>query len=187
MKDKLRNEIKAFRKNMNQLEKNKADHNIFEKISKFCVVKKAKLVLIYLSTDIEVDTKKIIDYCLENNIKVAVPKCVGKHVMKFYYYNKNTILKKSKFGIYEPLEADKNLVNDFSDAICIVPALAYNKEGFRLGYGGGFYDRFISENMNILTVGLCYDANITDDVIVEENDQKVDFIVTETKLEVCNG
>ena len=64
----------------------------------------------------------------------------------------------------------------------------YDKtNGYRLGYGGGYYDRFLCENNRLITVGLCYQNNLTDKLIINQYDMPVNYIITENSLEVCNG
>lgn len=147
IKKQLRLKIKKERAEIIKAEKKQLDKKIADNLIKSCILDKSKLVLIYLSTDIEVGTERIIEYCLENAIKIAVPRCIGPRIMNFYLYDRNTKLEKSKFGIYEPYDDDERKINSFDNAICIVPGLSFDKRGYRLGYGGGFYDTLLSENL----------------------------------------
>ncbi len=186
-KQELRAKIKNERRSMPKKDKEASDKAIADNLIKSGLLNKSELVLIYLSTEIEVDTKKILEYCMENKINIAVPRCVGKRKMNFYFYNNSTKFEKSNFGIYEPVADDSNMVRNFKNSLCIVPGLSFDKNGYRLGYGGGFYDTFLAENSDMKTVGICYSRHITAKLPVDKFDKHVDFVITENNMEVCNG
>ena len=183
----LRDKIKAYRKNLSPKKKEKLDRGVLENVLSSGELSKHKLILCYISTYIEVDTKGILSYCHENGIKTAVPRCVGKRKMDFYYYNSDSITEVSKYGIIEPVPENNTLVTDFNDALCIVPALAYDKSGYRLGYGGGFYDTFIEKHENMTTMGICYSENILDAVPREPHDRYVDILITDKFTEALSN
>ena len=137
-------------------------------------------ILCYVSTEIEVDTDRIITKAFEDGKTVAVPKCVcGTNIMHFYEIRSFDDLEKGFFGIREPKTDEE--ITDFENYLCIVPALSIDKNGYRLGYGKGFYDRFLSEN-NVKTIGLCYKDFLTDNLPHEEHDIKIQVIVTEDEI-----
>ena len=188
IKNQLRLHIKRMRRSLISEEKNQLDNGVFENLLKCGEFIDSKTVLIYNSTDIEVGTKKIIDYSFKHGKIVALPRCFKNHDMKFYFYDKNTQLKKSAFGILEPSENEKLEVKEFdSNAICILPALAFDKDGYRLGYGGGYYDRFLARHKDLVTIGLCYSSNILDKLVHNEFDQRAAYVATENNLEAYNG
>lgn len=137
---------------MDKTAKAAADENIFEQVKP--LLDKAGAVFTYASTEIEVDTRRIISYCLEREIPVALP-VSGDLELSFYYINDISQLKKGRFGIDEPLR-DKPAFAD-ENTLCIVPALCADGEGLRLGYGRGYYDRFLSGFSGIGVI-LCYKA-----------------------------
>ncbi|MDE6768031.1 MAG: 5-formyltetrahydrofolate cyclo-ligase, partial [Eubacterium sp.] len=98
--------------------------------------------------------------------------------MKFYYINSLKDIKTGFFGVREPDTDICCEVADFNDSICIVPAIAYDKKGYRLGYGKGYYDRFL-ENFSFISVGLCYNELIMDVLPIGEYDIPVDYIITQ--------
>lgn len=183
----LRTKIKTERADLNKEKKQELDQCIAKQLIAGKLLDKANLVLIYISTDIEVDTKEIIRYCFEKSITMAVPRCVGKRKMNFYYCNENTVFEKSPFGIYEPTDNKENMITTFENTVCVVPALSFDKKGYRLGYGGGFYDTFIAGHPELITVGICYNQHITDSLPIGKYDRHVDYIVTENNTEACNG
>jgi len=126
-------------------------------------------VHIYLSIDKEIDTWNIIDYIFNNyKTKVVIPKVNGFN-LEHCYLNEDTKLTKNKFGIYEPVEGDL-YEGDCFDLI-VVPLLAVDEEGYRVGYGGGYYDRFLSEYSGF-KIGLSLEDPI--EFEVEEHDIKLD-------------
>lgn len=188
-KKQMRSDKKNARGSLDPKIKNQMDKMIFDNLLSIDKFKKAEFVLVYISTQIEVDTKEIIEYCLETDKKVAVPKCIENHKMDFYLYNTETPMEVSEYGISEPIADESCLVNNFDadNTVCIVPGLSYDKSGYRLGYGGGYYDRFLSEHQNITTIGLCYSSDFMDKLITDKYDIAVDYVVTEKFTEVCNG
>lgn len=186
IKQELRKRIKNERCCIPKNEKNQLDKGVLINFIESRLISDVKLVMIYLSSEIEVDTKGIIKYCLDNLIKVAIPRCVGARKMDFFYYNETTVLEKSKFGIYEPLADANNLVKSFENALCIVPGLLFDSKGYRLGYGGGFYDTLIKDNPDLMTVGICYDRHVIKNLPLGEYDKNVNYIITEKSVKNCN-
>jgi len=152
LKKQLRRELIERRKAMDASEKSAADRDIFEQLKPF--LDRSGAVFTYASTDIEVDTRRVIEYCLDRKIPVALP-VSGDSELSFYYIADAAELKTGRFGIDEPPRdrpafADKN-------TLCVVPALCADGEGLRLGYGRGYYDRFLS-GFSGLSVILCYNT-----------------------------
>lgn len=186
-KARLRTEIKEYRRSISVSDKNILDGKVFDNLLKSGLIENRKLVLAYISTEIEVGTRSIIDFCLENGIGVAVPRCSGKRKMDFFMYSHSAIMEKSPFGILEPVPEKCIPVTDFYGALCIVPGLAFDRYGYRLGYGGGFYDSFLEKEQGLVTVGICYHENIFDKLPTGDFDKKVNFIVTDKFTEEING
>jgi len=168
----LRNKYKEIRKNIK--DKEAQDDIIFNKVINLEEYKQSDLILTYVSLKDEVDTIKLIKHSLEIGKKVAVPKCEGDNIV-FYYINSLEDLEEGKFDILEP-KANK-LVNDFDNSICIIPGLAFDKQNNRIGYGRGFYDRFLQKYKGI-KIGLTYKECICDKIDADENDIKMDIIIT---------
>ena len=187
IKRQMRTKYKKIRVLMPQNKKKQYDDQIFENLLKCEAFKNASIILTYVSTDTEVCTEKIIEYCFQNNIKIAVPRCNKNHNMNFYWYNSSTDFEISSYGIKEPIPGKNNLASFLENAVCIVPGLAFDYYGYRLGYGGGYYDRFLSEHKRLKTIGLCYSENMIDKLVTDKYDQPVDYIITEKTLEVCSG
>ena len=101
--------------------------------------------------------------------------------MEFYYINAMNDLKSGFFGVREPDINKCEKITDFSDSICIVPAIAYDKSGYRLGYGKGYYDRFLKNN-TLISVGVCYNELIEENLPRDEYDIPVNYIITQSGL-----
>lgn len=172
MKDELRKRYLNIRKNITN--RDILDNNIYKKIINHEKINSCETILIYVSYNYEVDTLKIIKYFL-NKKKVAVPK-ICENEMKFYYINSFNDLSIGKYGILEP--TTKEEVNDFNNAICITPGICFNKDGYRIGYGKGYYDRFFDKH-NLYKIGLCYKECLITNKFNSNFDKKVDEIITE--------
>ena len=169
----LRNRISAADKSVN-------DRKIFENLINCELYSEAETILIYVSVKGEPETLNIIKHALAENKNVAVPLCTNER-MDFRLIKTTDDLSDGLFGIPEPDPLKCSVVTDFSNSLCVVPALAFDVSGNRLGYGGGYYDRFLSEH-KVSTVGLCYEKFLCHALPDEEHDIKVDFILNENGL-----
>lgn len=171
-KEFLRKKYKEKRDNI----KNKVtkDNLIYQKVINNKDILFSKTLLIYISINSEVDTIKIINYFL-NTKNIAVPKIIDNDMFFCYVTNLNE-LTSGKYNIPEP--TNENIVTDFDNAICIVPGICYDKENYRIGYGKGYYDRFLSKN-KIKTIGLCYKECMIEKIDNDKYDYKIDEVITE--------
>ncbi len=137
-------------------------------------------VYAYFPVGSEVRILRIIEQALHDDKNVTLPKCLDKKgTMEFYYINSLSDVSEGTYGIPEPTGINPAGYGR-EKSLCLVPGLAYDREGYRLGYGGGYYDRFLSKFKGI-SIGLCYDACIADCLPHEETDRQVDIIITESK------
>lgn len=169
----LRNRYKEIRKSIKN--KELLDNIIFNKIIDLKEYKESKMILIYVSLKDEVHTFKLIEHSLKIGKKVAVPKCEGDNIV-FYNINELSDLQEGSFKILEPITIEA--INDFRDSICIIPGIVFDKENNRIGYGRGFYDRFL-EGYNGTKIGLAYTECICDRIDSEINDIKMDIVITD--------
>ena len=136
-------------------------------------------LLCYVSTADEIDTVGIISDALERGKSVFVPKCTDqKGVMIFYRISSLDDLHVDRYGIREPIDtcAEKAWAQSDKSALCVVPALCCDSNGNRLGYGGGYYDRFL-RGFSGKTVCLCYSRFSDIKLPVEEHDVICDAII----------
>lgn len=125
----------------------------------------------------EPDTARLIGELVRRGKTVGLPRMLPEHRMEVRRYVPDRPLVKASFGISEPGE-DCPLVRREDIDLALVPAVCYDRRGFRLGFGGGYYDRWL-ENFSGVTVGLCREAVLRDRVPAEAHDAKVDILLTE--------
>lgn len=167
----LRRELIALRKAMPAEERRAADAVIFARLKP--LLDNAGAVFTYVSVPFEVDTRRVIDYCFDKGIPVAAP-VSGDNEMQFYFIRGWDGLSAGKFNIPEPIERTREAVSDKS-SVCIVPALSADGNGYRLGYGGGYYDRYLSGFMGLSAV-VSYGA-LRRAIPVEEHDIRADISI----------
>ncbi len=152
----------------------------------------AKNILCFASYGSEVDTKDIIEVSLSSDKAVYLPKiCTDEKksakVMRFFRIESTDELVKGFKGIMEPAGDEKKEYRLSSDTLVIVPGLAFEKSGARLGYGGGFYDRFIAgvsdghADGNMLLCGIAFSEQIVDEgsIPVDDRDMRVGILITD--------
>ena len=128
----------------------------------------------YLPYNQEVRTVPLLERALQDGKRVAVPKVYGEE-MRFLYIEDMSGIAPGSFGIPEPI-ADAPVADD-PRALVLMPGLAFDPAGNRMGYGGGFYDRFLCDEPNHPTVALCYDFQMLPHLQTEEHDIPVDLVL----------
>lgn len=136
--------------------------------------KTAKTIYGYLPYNQEVRTVPMLEQALKDGKKVAVPKVYGDE-MKFLYLDDLTQVAKGYAGIPEPI-ADEPVADD-ETALVLMPGLAFDPQGHRIGYGGGFYDKFLAAEPNHPTLALCYEFQMLPQLHTEEHDIPVDTVL----------
>ncbi len=135
----------------------------------------------YVDYNFELSTNSLNKYLIENNINICLPKINSQSKeINFFKFSAGTKLIKNKYNILEP-EVTNEII---FPKLVLVPLLAFNESGFRLGYGGGFYDKYFSsqEEKDIIKVGLGYSFQKANQIPIESHDQKLDWILTESYL-----
>ena len=136
--------------------------------------KAAKTIYGYLPYNQEVRTVPMLEQALRDGKRVAVPKVYGDE-MKFLYLDDLTKVEKGYAGIPEPI-ADEPVAND-ETALVLMPGLAFDLAGHRIGYGGGFYDKFLAAEPNHPTLALCYEFQMLPELHTEEHDIPVNTVL----------
>ena len=137
-----------------------------------------------MSTPIEVSTIKIIEEAFKDGKKVAVPRCIkDTRDMEFHYINSINELSAGTFSVLEP-PADFPIVEDFTGCLMIVPGMQFDMKGYRIGYGKGYYDRYMSKFTGI-SVGICYSDELKSFMYHGKYDKPVDIIVTDKRIKTC--
>lgn len=174
----LRERFKKYRGYLNEQEKSDIDNSIATNFLCLQEYVKAKTVLTFVSLDAEIDTYNIIFASLANGKKVACPRCNDEtDEIDFFYIENKDDLQKGKYGIMEPMLGCRK-VYSFEDSICVVPGLGFDMSGYRIGYGKGYYDRFL-KNYSEKKIGLCYSACAKLALPRDKHDVPVDILVTE--------
>ena len=149
--------------------------------------KDANTIALTISRSPEVDTWQIIRKCWMDGKQVVVPKCIPEtKQMVFKQITSFTQLESVYFGLYEPKENETMEVHHQNIDLMIVPGVAFNKQGFRIGFGGGYYDRYL-QHFSGDTISLAFSQQLYDDIPIEKHDISVKSIITEKTHHHCNN
>lgn len=187
MKEKIRNELKNLRDNLNIEEKKILDKMLFQNILSLKSFTEAKSIFTFVSFRSEVDTQQIIRWAIGNGKEVSIPKVdLNTHeIVPYLITDIDKDTDKGHFNILEP-DTEKTKRIDISQIeIFLVPGLAFDATGHRVGYGGQYFDKFlkhIPKDSKQIKIGLAYDFQIIEKVPNEEWDIPVDVIVTDKKI-----
>ncbi len=163
---------------LNEKELEKSDEAIYNNLSVLPELQAAARIFLYLSVRREVDTRRLIRNLLSQGKTVALPVSLPEGKMFFAEYRPGSLTEGSVVPIPEPDDAAPRLEPCPGDLI-LVPALTFDRNGYRLGQGGGYYDRFLSAH-DLFSVGLARDVLLLDEVPRESHDQCVRCLVTES-------
>jgi 5-formyltetrahydrofolate cyclo-ligase len=170
----LRTQIREQKRAMTPEQIEKASQALAEQFLALEVYRNAKTLYGYLPYNQEVRTVPILARALADGKQVAVPKVYGDE-MRFICLTDLTQVETGYAGIPEPI-ADEPIADDPA-ALVLMPGLAFDKEGHRIGYGGGFYDKFLNAEPTHPTVALCYAFQMVEDLPTEEFDVPVDRVL----------
>ncbi len=183
MKKEIRKKMLKLRNEMEQIVRDQKDKKITLKFIKFLRSKEIKSVLLYASYRSEVDTKKIFYFCQQHSIKTAFPKVVKRvKALELYWVNNLEQLSSGYKSILEPHSGTKASIEEIE--VIVVPGIAFDINCYRIGYGGGFYDRLLLYKKG-LAIGLAYEEQIIDQIPVEPFDKRVDLIITDERMITC--
>ncbi len=175
----LRRELLELRRAMTASERTSADQKIANLFLSLDEYKNADTLLLYASYGEEIDTFGIARKALADGKSIAYPRCNPDHTMDFCICREGELTAGFK-NIPEPPK-NAPLFQKGGRAICIVPGLIFDRRGFRIGYGGGFYDRFLADFTGI-SVGLVRDRFFVDSLPREEFDLPVNIMVTQNEV-----
>ncbi len=171
---------KILREQRNSItKKQEKSQRITEQVVSSADFQNASVVMIYRSAKGEVETDELWKICKEQGKICVFPKCVSKTEMIAVSAENEDDFSISGFGILEPV-SDEAFPKDQIDLI-LVPALGFDRENFRVGYGGGYYDRFLADYSGI-TIGLCFGELISETVYPNEWDVPVTMVATENTM-----
>ncbi len=173
-KQALRKAIREKKRAMTEEQICTASLRLGELLVRSEMYQQAKTLYGYLPYNQEVRTTAMLQQALLEGKRVAVPKIYGDE-MKFIYLDDLSQVAKGYSGIPEPIQDGP--VADDPTALVLMPGLAFDAQGHRVGYGGGFYDRFLEKEPNHPTIALCYEFQMLPELPVQEYDVPVDCVI----------
>ena len=171
MKKEIRKEILYLRDNLE--ERYSKSMIIKDKIMNLDIYKNSNCIALYYSMKSEVDTKELIKESLELGKKVVLPRIINKNKMIFISVNRDTNYEKNSFGVLEPIGEEERDID-----LIICPGVAFDKDNNRLGYGRGYYDKYLKDK-DIYKIGICYKEQLVDKIDIDDFDIKMDMVITD--------
>lgn len=186
MRVSIKKQLRAFYKQKRALmpaeQKSHLDSLITQRFVESDEYKSCKMLLCFVSTGIEVSTRQLLETAFAEKT-VLCPRCEGsvsEGIMRFYKVSSFGELTPGTMGISEP-SAEAPLVTAFEGALCVLPGLAFDRKGYRLGFGGGYYDRFLA-GFNGIKAGICYESCVCDELEHSTYDIKADMLFTDKTI-----
>ena len=176
-----------IRKINKELRNNMSEYDVKEKSKRACEIflnsflyKNSDTVMIYYPLGNETDTSFIMEKILQDKKTGVLPYTdINTNEIIPIEFNETTTFKKGAFGILEPNDMTKMSKRNIK--IAIIPGIAFDKIGQRVGFGKGYYDRFLKDT-DIIKVGFCYDFQVVDRIIADPFDIKMDYLITESEM-----
>ncbi|MBR6514443.1 MAG: 5-formyltetrahydrofolate cyclo-ligase [Clostridia bacterium] len=189
-KNQIREKFKDFRKAMDPALKSAYDSKICHRFMSLASYRFADALLLYAPLTGEIDIMPIAQDALKRGKTVAFPRCnPNEHTMTYYIVSSLDQLKEGSYGIREPdpsLPVYDPLKRKGENSVCFVPALAFDRLGYRIGYGKGYYDRYLS-GFGGARMGVGYSACVVEQLPRGRYDTAVDFLVTEKGVITINA
>lgn len=180
-KNSLRKSVLSFRSSLDKNDVLSMSADIFRQFLSIEKIRHASRFMLYIDFRNEVATREIISNLLDLGKEVYLPvtlkeekKLIPKRIFSL------DDLVSGAYGILEP-RIDAPIIDPSLLDVVVVPGSVFDKNGYRTGYGGGYYDRFL-ENTDAIRVGVCFDFQLVDDVFPEKHDKRMDFIITEKSI-----
>lgn len=191
-KAQLRREMRRKRQAMSPAEKQALDQKMLEALTASRIFLECEQLLCFLSLPEEPETDGILRQALALGKETAIPRCLPGRKLAFFALSPEKSLAeqtaKGAYGVREPLEhLPQTVPHPQKKTLCLVPGLAFDRQGGRLGYGAGYYDRFLAAYPQMLKIGYGASVFLVNQVPMEQTDQRLDGIATEYPLEVWNG
>ena len=189
MKKTIRQEILQKRKLLSQEELLSKSKTIFQSIKNLSIYQAAQNVMLYIDFRNEVKTGFIMEDLLTRSKGTVVPISVigTREMILSQVLDPEKELARSSYGILEPKPEYIRKINPAILDLVIVPGIAFDSEGYRIGYGGGYYDYFFSTmERPIVSIALAFDLQIIETVPKEDYDRPVDYIITESRIIDCS-
>lgn len=187
MKSAIRKQVLEIRNKLSDEEVNCLSEKIFLNLKKNSFFDDSTHVMVYLDFKHEVKTDFIINYCLENNKKVYVPICIPEtHELCISRITGLNELQSGHFGIREPFAEYLRLSDSSLIDLVLVPGVAFDRSGNRIGFGAGYYDRFLKRlKPAAVKAAIAYSFQVVDMVPKDEYDIPANYIITEKETIIC--
>ena len=184
----LRKQLLGIRSEMNEQVRVEKSEKIVHQLINSPFYHEAKCIFSFVPFGHEVNIRRFLEYSVFEGRTVAIPKTLSERKeIEPYRFQKWDNLTKGHFGILEPNEHITDKVERDEIDLMIMPGVGFDRTGGRLGYGGGYYDRFLAGLKQIpLLVGVCFQEQITDQLPMEEHDYRVHAVVTDQVVIHCN-
>jgi 5-formyltetrahydrofolate cyclo-ligase len=176
-KDRLRTYFKEKRKALREEEKKALAQAIADRVLHSAAFRYASTLLAYAPKGEEVDILPICEIALQQGKKLAFPRCFGKGEMSFHFISSLSELSPGKYGILEP-SAEAPVFSFAPATLCLVPAIVYDRHGRRIGYGGGYYDRFL-RSYTVTALGVIYRSFVLPSLPLGRYDHAVAALATD--------
>jgi len=177
MKNELRRKYSSQRASIPDQLHHEASEKIAKHFLESDIYKNADTVLMYLSINREVRTRTLVDRILSDGKRLALPVCFDNGKMIFKYIDSRDKLVKGKFSAPEPDDTCEEYRGGVP-TVCVIPAIAFDRQGFRLGYGKGYYDRYLSR-FDVVRVGFSFEELLVDSLPHGKYDAACDAVITE--------
>ncbi|MGI6232641.1 MAG: 5-formyltetrahydrofolate cyclo-ligase [Prevotella sp.] len=184
-KSELRKIIREMKHEHSQSYLDECSTSICTHVIQHELIGKARIVFAYYSLEDEVNTHKLINQLLEMGKKVVLPKVVGDGIMELREYASEADLKKGAFNIMEPTGNCFTAYNKID--VAIVPGMAFDRKGNRLGRGKGYYDRLLPQLINCYKIGICFPFQLVDRVPTNDFDIKMNEVITAEIRQGCRN
>ena len=174
-KKEIRKQYKMLRNKMSEMEVKEKSDRICQNIISSNLFQQAERILAYAPLGNEVDIRPVIEEGWRQNKRIAFPKVFGD-TMKYFEISDFSKLEEGTFHVMEPKE---DYPVDWEEALVLVPGVAFDRQGNRMGYGKGYYDRFFKGKTDCVKVGVAYELQVANHLPTEENDLPMEYLVTE--------
>lgn len=180
-KQQIRKRIRTLRKEMTPDEVHKKSVRIVEQVLHTTAFKETELVLLYADFQNEVQTGLLAEEAWKEEKRVAYPKVVGND-MEFYLISEYAQLAPGAMNIPEPVPNCERIISFPEKTLMIMPGVAFDRNLNRVGYGGGYYDRFLEKHPDLVRIAISYELQLCDYVPVESTDYKPHMLITEKQI-----
>ena len=174
------------RRDMTSEEVKSLSSEIIAKLKKIPIYQNSKTIMVYLSFGNEVDSSELIKDCFKDGKRVVVPYCIKKDmsIMPTEIKDSNIDTTQAKVGYIQPKKESLIPVDIAEIDLIVLPGIAFDRKGYRVGFGAGYYDRFLGKlNFAIPTIGLAYDFQMVESFIrMKDYDIPVDYVMTEERI-----